>query len=458
MKKKEPEQTPAKQTKLPPIICPLKPEEIDLKSLSKFYFANIKLFQEKGFCKSGYCEYPGIEGGSDIRRLYVSTFCDYFFDIIYKFNLSNLEKIDDFLSWAPSDPEDYAKVHLTDFIEYFRKCLWAETGTRDLLTTDIAIRERMVGLTRIIQQMDLPNVVIEGETGVGKELFARHIHKIYSDRKKEASPEAPASPFMAINCAAIPDSLAESIFLGHKKGAFTGAIGAAEGLFEQANGGILFLDEVGRLSLKGQQIILRVIEEKKVRKVGETKEIDVDTHCIFATNTDLRQMVRKGGFLEDLYYRIAEYPITVRPLRERPKDDFYLLVTDFRTEMLEARPPSWHPYVMPPAAIEEMAQTEKHSWRGNVRQLKNVVRRLIQESIAKERLIDKDMAARVIAESEIGEPEQSSRGLKDDRAAAERKAINDALAKSGGNKREAAKIIGLSESWLYLKLKKYQIS
>jgi len=205
-------------------------------------------------------------------------------------------------------------------------------------------------------------VLIGGENGTGKELVARAIHQ-HSPRVEK--------PFVAVNCAAIPETLIESELLGHEKGAFTGATAQKRGQFEQADGGTLFLDEIGDMSLSTQAKVLRVLQEQQFTRVGGTKLIKVDVRVIAASNKDLLAEIRKGNFREDLYYRLNVVPIEVPPLRER-KEDIPLLVKHFlkaHAEEQKVKPKGITP--------EALAALEQYDWPGNIRELRNLIERLM---------------------------------------------------------------------------------
>ncbi len=222
-------------------------------------------------------------------------------------------------------------------------------------------------IVRIIEIMvkiaDSPsNVLITGESGTGKELVARAIHN-YSYRKDR--------PFVAINCSAIPEGLFESELFGHIKGAFTGAISAKEGLFEAANGGTIFLDEIGDIPQNFQVKLLRVLEDKMVKRVGGNQDIKIDVRIVAATNKDLKKAVAEGSFREDLFYRLDVIPIEVPPLRER-KEDIPLLVEHFVSKY--CRIVGCEGKGVSPEAMQRLTA---HLWNGNVRELENVIERAI---------------------------------------------------------------------------------
>jgi len=224
--------------------------------------------------------------------------------------------------------------------------------------------ESMVLLKEMITKIAPTNarVLITGENGSGKELVARQIHE-QSNRVK--------SPFIEVNCAAIPAELIESSLFGHEKGSFTSAIKQRKGDFELAHGGTLFLDEIGDMSLSAQAKVLRALQENKIIRVGGEKEISVDVRIIAATNKDLKSEIAKGNFREDLYHRISVIVIEVAPLRNR-KDDIPILVNSFIEDMCYTNGSS--NVLITDEAIVEL---QKFNWSGNVRELHNVVERMI---------------------------------------------------------------------------------
>src|SRR5881396_2772512 len=205
-------------------------------------------------------------------------------------------------------------------------------------------------------------VLIYGENGTGKELVARNIHQISRRR---------AGPFIEVNCAAIPEELIESELFGHVRGAFTGAVADRRGKFETADGGTIFLDEIGDMSLKTQAKVLRVLQEQTVDAVGGTASIKVDVRVIAATNKDLQAEIRAGRFREDLYFRLNVIPIFVPPLRERA-EDIPLLADHFMAEF--AREYGRRLKTFEPSAT---AVLQRYGWPGNVRELRNVIERLM---------------------------------------------------------------------------------
>ncbi len=218
-------------------------------------------------------------------------------------------------------------------------------------------------------------VLITGENGTGKELVARWLH-LKSHRS--------AAPFVEVNCAAIPSELIESELFGHERGAFTSAVKQRKGKFEQADGGTLFMDEIGDMSLAAQAKVLRALQENKISRVGSDKDIDVDVRVIAATNKNLREEIGRGNFREDLYHRIGVVVVRVPPLRERA-EDIPLLVDHFiRTIAAE--------YGASPKKIDGLAleALQKMPWSGNIRELRNVIERLI--ILSEERITESDIA------------------------------------------------------------------
>ena len=286
-------------------------------------------------------------------------------------------------------------------------------------------------------------VLITGESGVGKELVARAIHR-NSLRKDEA--------FVQVNCAAIPEELIESELFGHEKGSFTGATEKQIGKFELAHKGTIFLDEVGDMSLRTQAKVLRVLQEGEVERIGSQKTLNVDVRIIAATNKDLEHAIEKGDFREDLYFRLSVIPIGVPPLRERP-DDIPPLVKHFVTQFSAEN--NLKRKTFAPAAAEAL---KRHPWRGNVRELKNTVERLLimveGDEIRPEHLSD---VLRRPAEGSPAAPDAAG-SLRDFKESAERAFLVQKLRESRWNISATANAIGTPRSNLYKKLEQYGIS
>ena len=223
------------------------------------------------------------------------------------------------------------------------------------------------------------SVLVTGESGTGKEAFPQIIHH-FSSRKH--------ARYIAVNCGAIPEGTIDSELFGHEKGAFTGALSDRKGYFEEADGGTIFLDEIGELPLSTQVRLLRVLEAGEFIKVGSSKVMKTNVRMVAATNIDLPQAIEEGKFREDLYYRLNTVPIRVLPLRDR-KEDIYLLFRKFAHDFAER-------YRMPPLRIDEEARVvlENFNWPGNVRQLKNITEQI--SIIEKERIITKEIMMRYL--------------------------------------------------------------
>lgn len=276
------------------------------------------------------------------------------------------------------------------------------------------------------------SVLIIGESGTGKEVIAKNIHQA-SSRKND--------PFIAVDCGAIPKELAASEFFGHLKGSFTGAINDKIGFFEAANKGTLFLDEIGNLSYENQIQLLRALQERKIKPVGSNKEIAVDIRIIAATNEDLREAVKKGDFREDLYHRINEFSIHSPSLVERDIDlmvfaDFFL---EKANEELNKAVIGFSP--------EVNTIFQKYSWPGNLRELKNCIKRATL--LTKGNCIEKtSLPLEFFLEQHTETPDLSlSKNEKD--------TILDALEQTGSNKSEAAKLLKITRKTLYNKIKRY---
>jgi DNA-binding NtrC family response regulator len=299
----------------------------------------------------------------------------------------------------------------------------------------------MLKLKELIAQVG-PNdatVLIQGETGTGKELVARAIHH-HSARS--------AGNFVPVDCAAISETVIESELFGHVKGAFTGAHMSTLGLVRSADGGTLFLDEVGELSPAIQSKLLRTIQESEVRPVGSNQAYPVDIRILAATNRDLSKEVAENNFREDLFYRLNVVAIEVPPLRER-KEDLALLakyfLKRFATDVTPTRDIARKTYFC----------LENHDWPGNIRELENVIRRAI--ALGKSELIEpEDLPANIFTPAGDGSAPVDIPS-DDSMASYEKSAILNALKKSGYNRRIAAQILGVGEATLYRKISKYEL-
>ena len=304
--------------------------------------------------------------------------------------------------------------------------------------------KRAVGETQRVAQTEA-TVLVLGESGTGKELFARAVHHLSPRRDK---------PFVAINCAAIPETLIENELFGHERGAFTGASDRRQGKFELASGGTVFLDEIGELPLGVQGKLLRAIEEKMVDRIGGSAPVPVDVRVVAATNKDLKTAVDEGEFRGDLFFRLAVFPLEIPPLRDR-KDDIILLARHFAAELgreLRGREAELGP--------EGIAAIRKHHWPGNVRELENAIER-----------------ACILSDSLILQPRDLGFGVTNDRTdetlhdldlsgtlsdvahraleLVERKKISASLEANVGNKSRTAEDLGISYKTLLNKIKDY---
>ncbi len=290
------------------------------------------------------------------------------------------------------------------------------------------------------------SVIILGETGTGKEFVAKAIHQ--KSNRKEAA-------FIAIDCGALPKDLAGSELFGHVKGAFTGALSDKKGSFELADGGTLFLDEIGNLSYDNQIKLLRVLQERKIKKLGGVKDIDIDVRIIVATNEDLKKAVKKGTFREDIYHRVNEFKIELSPLRERKGD-----IMIFANHFLRIANQQLDKDVF--GFDEEATEClRNYYWFGNLRELQNVVKRAVL--LASGDYISLECIPNEIVSPDYTELEtEGSEGidatnLKSAHASAERQVIINVLEKTGNNKTKAAEVLNIDRKTLYNKLKAYNI-
>ena len=289
-------------------------------------------------------------------------------------------------------------------------------------------------------------VLIYGESGTGKELVARAIHAC-SPRSDE--------PFVSVNCGAFPETLLESELFGYVKGAFTGASQNKRGLLEVASGGTIFLDEISEMSLSMQVKLLRVLQERSIRPVGGTQETAIDVRVIAATNKDLREMVDKNAFREDLYYRVSVIPILVPPLRER-RDDIELLANHFLKKYAAAARKS-----ILRIRQDSLVALRSHEWPGNVRQLENAIERAVALEAGEELTVELDAAhpRSQATASTNGHHAVPAGGLdfEDYVANIERNLIEQALQQAGGVQTRAAELLKVSYRSFRHLLKKYKI-
>jgi two-component system response regulator FlrC len=306
----------------------------------------------------------------------------------------------------------------------------------DLVAVDTASQEILV-MARRVANTDT-SVLLTGESGVGKEIYSRFIHR-QSTRSGQ--------PFVAINCAAIPENMLEAVLFGYEKGAFTGAHKATMGKFEQAQGGTLLLDEITEMDLGLQAKILRVLQEKEVERLGSTQIIELDVRIIATTNRDLRHEVREKRFREDLFYRLNVFPISIPALRERPDD----IVPVARKILAQYSRAAGESIQLSDAACETLAQ---HSWPGNVRELDNVIQRALILKQGRE-ILPQDIMLESSVEQVPLEPLLEDNGkLHSDLRDRETEVILETLRNFKGSRKKTAEKLGISPRTLRYKLAK----
>jgi DNA-binding NtrC family response regulator len=317
----------------------------------------------------------------------------------------------------------------------------------DLVGESRAIRDLKLMIQRIAQS-DATTVLLEGESGTGKDLVARVIH--FQSARSQA-------PFLAVNCAALPEHLLENELFGHEKGAFTDAKALKKGLFEQADGGTVYLDEIGDMKLDLQAKLLRLIEEKSFRRVGGMRDLLVDVRIIAATNRDLSKALEAGEFRKDLYFRLKVFPIHIAPLRERPEDILPLarhFLARFGSEMRREI-----------LALHLEAQTclERYSWPGNVRELRNVLERamiLAGGQVLHVEHLPAEIGAKQVEPLPTPVPPAQAAGVTLPAAGVsleevERDLVRQALEATEGNQVRAARLLGISRDALRNRMKKF---
>ncbi|HYN83968.1 MAG TPA: sigma-54 dependent transcriptional regulator [Pyrinomonadaceae bacterium] len=329
-------------------------------------------------------------------------------------------------------------------------------GFDQIIGESPAVR-KMLALARKVAESEVSSVLVQGESGTGKDLVAKAVH--YGSRRSDG-------PFVAINCAATPSALIESELFGHEKGAFADAKARKEGLFEQAEGGTLLLDEIGELELGLQAKLLRVLEEGTFRRAGGSKDLPLDVRVVAASNRDLKAESEQGRFRLDLYYRLSVIRIDIPPLRERGDD--ILLLADYYIKTLAERLRLRK--TVRGLAPEVAEAFRRYSWPGNVRELRNVVERaLILEDSD---VITAEYLPRDLAESAVAAPSPPSRPLAESPAASEKEfvlprggvsleeletsLVRQAVERSGGNQTRAAELLGISRDQLRYRLKKLE--
>lgn len=323
-------------------------------------------------------------------------------------------------------------------LENARRIQWLQ-NENSRLREEMAVQHEMVGGGAAMREMEKfiaraaptdSTVLIRGESGTGKELVARAIHR--NSRRAERA-------FVAINCAAITETLLESELFGHEKGAFTGAAGQQKGKIEMADGGTLFLDEVGELAPALQAKLLRVLQEREFERVGGTRPIKVDIRLIAATNRDLKAAMQEGRFRQDLFYRLNVVAVTTTPLRQR-REDIALLAAHFaRLHGRKVR--------RPVAGVSEaaLAHLRTYDWPGNVRELENAIERAVVLG-STEWILPEDLPEELVeTEPAVGAETQYHAGLKETKKDLIVKAVRD----SAGNVTEAARLLGIHPNYLH---------
>jgi DNA-binding NtrC family response regulator len=327
-----------------------------------------------------------------------------------------------------------------------REELAARRGAPQIIGEDPGLRQVTIALQRAAGTDT--TVLLEGESGTGKELFARALHML--------SPRADG-PFVAINCAAIPENLLETELFGYEKGAFTGAGARKPGKFELAHRGTLFLDEIGDLPLALQAKILRALEEKRFERVGGTALLQVDVRVVAATNRNLRAAIAARQFREDLYFRLSVFPITIPPLRDRP-DDISMLASHFIERF--SRDQNKKPLMLAPSAVEEL---QAYSWPGNVRELQNCIERAVilteGDTIHARHLSLSSRQPALVAEdgpwSRVDLSGTLAGATQRIVGEVERRKIEQALKEAGGNRAKAAEALQVGFKAFTAKLREY---
>lgn len=348
-------------------------------------------------------------------------------ETIHKHNVSDIEKV---MGEGASKAENSGKKKAETAAK-------AETETsQNYLEGKSEAATQLYNYVRLVAPTQM-SVLINGASGTGKEYVAHRIHELSKRSNK---------PFIAIDCGSIPKDLAASEFFGHVKGSFTGALNDKCGAFEEANGGTIFLDEIGNLSYEVQIQLLRALQERRIRRIGSAKEIEVDVRLISATNENLTEAIAKGNFREDLFHRINEFTLRMPALKDRPED--ILLFANFFLD--QANRELERNLIGFDAAASEALQ--RYSWPGNLRQLKNVVKRATL--LAQGDFISvAELGEEILAHTTEAAPQ--SFALHNEEV--EKQRIVNALQQTGNNKTKAAQLLGVDRKTLYNKMKLYNI-
>ncbi|EJX03259.1 two component, sigma54 specific, transcriptional regulator, Fis family [gut metagenome] len=339
----------------------------------------------------------------------------------------------------PVNPDELLKkineaFHTSPLIKKAKTSSRNESSPSDYLEGKSDIAKQLYNYVRLVAPTNM-SVLIYGASGTGKEYVAHRIHQL----SKRAN-----SPFIAVDCGSIPKELAASEFFGHVKGAFTGALTDKTGAFIAANGGTIFLDEIGNLSYEVQIQLLRALQERKIRPVGSMKEYQVDVRLVTATNEDLEQAIAKGNFREDLFHRINEFTLHMPRLKDRYED--ILLFANF---FLDQANQEMEKHLI---GFDEKASQAllAYNWPGNLRQMKNIIRRATLLATGKY------ISLNELSELQSNVMATPSMSLRNEET--EKLHIIEALKQTGNNKSRAAQLLGIDRKTLYNKLKYYHIS
>ncbi len=363
--------------------------------------------------------------------------------------LTGFKEIPDAVRAIKAGVDDYLVKPLQNdtAIEMISRLLGTQTKSTQMVAADPR-SQHVVDLARRVAASNA-TVMISGESGCGKEVFARYIHEQSSRADK---------PFIAINCAAIPETMLESILFGHEKGTFTGAIAARAGKFEQANGGTLLLDEISEMDLGLQAKLLRVIQEKEVERLGSNKTVALDVRLLATTNRNLKAEVAAGRFREDLFYRLNVFPLNLPPLRERTGD-----IVPLAQRFIDQFEPGKN--VQLDASAAHLLQ--RHGWQGNVRELENVIQRAL--ILCKDGVVTANdlifesadaipaMAGQAVSpwHAEAGTAKAAPNLLESDLRTREKEIIIEAV-KSNASRKQAAEKLGISPRTLRYKMARFR--
>ncbi|MFZ6053351.1 sigma-54-dependent transcriptional regulator [Halocola ammonii] len=340
-------------------------------------------------------------------------------------------RIDDVLRKAKESPKEMSPV----------KDSTNRSQQNEIVMGESEISKRLQEMISLVAPTQLTTIIL-GESGTGKEIVARTIHEESTRSDK---------PFVAVDCGALTDELSASELFGHVKGAFTGAVTDKQGQFLEADGGTLFLDEVGNLAYEVQVKLLRALQEQEVQPLGSSKTTKVDVRILTATNESLQSMVEKGSFREDLYHRLNEFRIEVPPLRERHQDlaQFMRFFRERANEELNRKTTRFSDQVV--------SIFKSYSWPGNIRELKNVVRRAVLLTPEEGEIKTIALPPEMKKANESSTPAASEYDLKAQQANSERETILKTLEEARYNKSKAARMLNIDRKTLYLKMEKYNI-